>query len=83
MDQIDDTEYEDALSEMEEESKPRKKKKKKEPSATKLIDIEDKERILLAQLLNNSELFIKGITFLEKEFFESKINILIVEFIKE
>jgi hypothetical protein len=83
VDQIDDTEYEDALSEMEEESKPRKKKKKKEPSATKLIDIEDKERILLAQLLNNSELFIKGITFLEKEFFESKINILIVEFIKE
>ena len=39
MDQIDDTEYEDALSEMEEESKPRKKKKKKEPSATKLIEI--------------------------------------------
>lgn len=84
MDQIDDTDYDDILAEMDEKSRPKKKKKTvKKPSETKLIDIEDKERILLAQLLNNSDLFIKGITFLEKEFFESKVNKLIVEFIKE
>lgn len=78
-------EYENALAEMEEESRPKLKKKKKVPQVEegKLLDLEDKERILIAQLLNNNELFIKGITFLEKEFFESKVNKLIIEFIKD
>jgi len=80
--QIDDTEYEDALAELEAESSSKKKKKKKnvERSEGKLLDIEDKERVLLAQLINNPELFVKGITFLDKDFFESKINKLIVDF---
>jgi len=73
--QIDDDEYD--FEDYEKEIKPNKKKK----SPGKLIDIEDKERVLLAQLLNNPELFVKGITFLEKDFFESKVNKLIVEFI--
>lgn len=81
-------EYEDALAELEEQSKPKTSSKKKikhipEVSEGKLLDLEDKERILLSQLLNNKDLFIKGITFLEKDFFESKINKLIIEFIKE
>jgi hypothetical protein len=38
---------------------------------------------LVAQLLNNPELFVKGIAFLDKSFFESKINRLIVDFIKK
>ena len=67
MDQIDDTEYEDALNEMEKETKPKKSKKlkssKQPASETKILDIEERERILLAQLLNNSDLFIKGIAF--------------------
>lgn len=75
MDRIDDTEYDDF------EEQP-KKKKISEKSESRLLSIEDKERILLAQLLNNHELFVKGITFLEKNFFESKINKLIVGFIK-
>jgi len=79
VEQIDDTEYDDALADLEEENK---KSPKKRPE-TKIIDIEDRERILLGQLLNNHEMFIKGVTFLEKEFFESKINKLIVDFIKE
>lgn len=58
------------------------KPKKKQKTEAKLISIEDKERTLLAQLLNNQELFVKGIAFLEKSFFESKVNKLIVEFIK-
>lgn len=85
MDQIDDTEYDDVIDE---ESRPKSKKNTKTSSkqsndVAKLIDIEDKERILLAQLLNNNDLFIKGITFLEKDFFESKVNKLIVSFIKD
>jgi len=81
--QIDD-DYQDALAEMEAESKPKKRKKTaSEPAVGKMIDIEDKERILIAQLLNNPELFVKGITFLDKDFFESKINKLIIEFIIE
>lgn len=80
--------YEDALAELEEQSKPKTSSKKKirhipEISEGKLLDLEDKERILIAQLLNNKDLFIKGITFLEKEFFESKINKMIIEFIKD
>ena len=81
MDQIDDTGYDDILEEMENESKPASQKKSK-PKTT-LVDLEERERILLAQLLNNDQLFIKAIAFLEKDFFESKINKLIVEFIKE
>ena len=78
-------EYENALAELEEESKPKIKKKQKSAMVEegKLIDLEDRERTLIAQLLNNSDLFIKGITFLEKDFFESKINKLIISFIKE
>lgn len=86
MDQIDDTDYEDVLADLEDDSRPKLKKSKKTikpPSDSKLIDIEDKERILIAQLLNNNDLFIKGIAFLEKDFFESKINKLIIEFTKE
>jgi len=77
--QIDDCEY---IEDFEEEL-PKKKSKKKQATpveAGKLIDIEDKERMLLSQLLNNQELFVKGITFLDKDFFESKVNKLIVEF---
>jgi len=81
LDQIDDTGYDDILEEMENESKPASQKKSK-PKTT-LVDLEERERILLAQLLNNDQLFIKAIAFLEKDFFESKINKLIVEFIKE
>lgn len=80
MEQIDDTENDDALADLEKEHKKKSPKKRHE---TKIIDIEDRERILLAQLLNNHDMFIKGVTFLEKDFFESKINKLIVEFIKE
>jgi len=75
--QIDDTEYEDAMAEMAAEAKP-KKKKRKEQSEGQIIDIEDRERALLSQLINNHELFIKGITFLEVDFFESKVNKIIV-----
>jgi len=80
--QIDDTGYEDALSEMESDSKPKQKINKKS-SEGKLMDVEDRERILLSQLFNNHDLFIKGIAYLEKGFFESKVNKLIVDFIKK
>ena len=55
-------EYENALAELEEESKPKIKKKQKSAMVEegKLIDLEDRERTLIAQLLNNSDLFIKG-----------------------
>lgn len=76
--QIDDTEYEDAMAEMEADSKPKKKREIKEPSAEKIIDIEDRERALLSQLMNNQELFVKSIAFLESDFFESKVNRIIV-----
>jgi hypothetical protein len=74
--QIDDTDFDDVPEQ-------KQKKKPKEKSESRLLSIEDKERILLAQLLNNHELFIKGITFLEKSFFESKVNKLIVDFVKK
>ncbi len=78
--QIDDLDYD---ADFKEDSKPNKHKRKASNLAeSKIIDLEDKERILLSQLLNNKELFIKGITFLEKDFFESKINKLIIVFIK-
>ena len=81
--QIDDN-CQEGYIEMEAENKPKKRKKTTpEESIGKLIDIEDRERILLAQLLNNPELFVKGITFLNKDFFESKINKMIVEFMIE
>jgi len=80
--QIDDTDYDDALSDMESDSKSKKKTLKK-PSVGKLLDVEDRERILLSQLLNNHELFVKGMAFLEKDFFESKVNKLIIDFIKK
>lgn len=83
--QIDDTDHDDSLADMDENRTNLKKipAKTSKHTDTKLIDIEDKERILLAQLMNNDELFIKGITFLEKDFFESKVNKLIVSFIKD
>lgn len=75
--QIDDDDY----SGYYEEDAPKKKPKKvAEPSDSQLIDIEDRERLLLSQLLNNDELFIKAIAFLDKNYFESKINKLIVKF---
>jgi len=77
---IDDDEYDIEAEDLTEKKK--KNKKMEERSEARLISIEDKERILLAQLLNNPELFIKGIAFLEKSFFESKVNKLIVGFIK-
>jgi len=78
--QIDDTEYEDAMQEMEADSKPKKKKRREreEPSEEKIIDIEDREKALLSQLMNNNEIFVKAIAFLEPDFFESKINKIIV-----
>jgi len=79
VDQIDDTENDDASIEYE---NSRKKSPKKQRGA-RVIDIEHRERILLAQLLNNKDLFIKGVAFLDKKFFESKVNKLIVEFIKD
>ena len=87
MDQIDDTDYDNAIDDEDSSSNSKLKKKskgsQKEKQHIKLIDIEERERTLLSQLLNNSELFVKGITFLEKDFFESKINKLIVSFIKD
>jgi hypothetical protein len=49
----------------------------------KVLSTEERERILLAQLLNNEKIFIKGIAYLKKEFFESKINKLIIDFMKK
>ena len=83
MEQIDDTEYDDVSYAVESNNKLKKKKSTQQSTEFKNIDVEEKERILLAQLLNNKDLFIKGITFLEKNFFESKINKLIIEFIKK
>lgn len=77
--QIDDTEYDDHRV-MRQANNTKDLSRHNE---SKLIDIEEKERILLTQILNNDDLFIKAITFLEKDFFESKINKLIIEFIKE
>lgn len=45
-----------------------------------MIDNEERERVLLAQLINNPEVFIKAITFLDRSFFDSKTNKLIVKF---
>jgi replicative DNA helicase len=87
--QIDDVDYNEMIDDLEEEIKPKKKKKhipadsSDETRNSKVIDIEDKERLLLAQLLNNSEMFIKAIAYLDKDFFETKINKLIVEFMAE
>lgn len=89
VDQIDDTGYDDVLEDMEKETTPSKKlkaenkKAKQEKQKSKIIDIEERERILLSQLLNNDQLFIKAIAFLQKDFFESKVNKLIIEFIKD
>lgn len=84
VDQIDDTDYDVVIDDEDNNRKTTHKKNSQKPrDESKLIDIEDKERILLAQLLNNNELFIKGITFLDKDFFESKVNKLIVGFIKD
>ena len=82
MDQIDDTSYDDVLEDMETESKIEKKSKQNTPKS-KIVDLEERERILLSQLLNNDQMFVKAIAFLEKDFFESKINKLIIEFVKE
>ena len=78
--QIDDTSYEDAMAEMQAESKLKNKKKKIQPkqSESHTIDIEDRERALLSQLMQNQEMFIKSIAFLEPTFFESKVNKIIV-----
>lgn len=74
--QIDDDDY----SGYDEPAPKKKQKKVAEHSEGQLIDIEDRERLLLSQLLNNDELFIKAIAFLDKNYFESKINKLIVKF---
>ena len=86
--QIDDIDYNEMIDDLEEEIKPKKKKKKKHiPQDTKdnnhIIDIEDRERLLLSQLLANDEVFIKAIAYLDKDFFETKINKLIVDFMTE
>ena len=84
--QIDDMDYQDALAELEEDTQPKKKKKKHVPAESdngKIIDIEDRERLLLSQLLNNHEMFTKAIAYLDKDFFETKINKLIVDFMTE
>jgi hypothetical protein len=78
MNQIDDTEYDDMIA----SEHYSKRKSKSDREKSHVIDVEHRERVLLSQLLNNAELFIKGIAFLEKDFFESKINRLIVGFIK-
>lgn len=87
MDEQIDDDYQYALEEMEAEAKPKKKKrsvaKAQMADDPKILDIEDKERLLLSQLLNNHEMFIKAIAFLDKDFFETRINILIVEFMTE
>lgn len=84
--QIDDVDYNEIIDDLDEELINKKKKKKANVKAQmtennpKFIDIEDRERLLLSQLLNNSEIFIKAIAFLDKNFFETKINKLIVTF---
>lgn len=85
--QIDDFDYNEMAEELENEIKPKKKKKKIVPtdaiSDAKIIDIEDRERLLLSQLLSNPEMFTKAIAYLDKDFFETKINKLIVDFMTE
>ena len=86
--QIDDFDYNEMAEELEDEIKSRKKKKSSAAKNQlsdeyKILDIEDRERLLLSQLLNNQEMFIKAIAFLDKGFFTTKINILIVEFMTE
>lgn len=87
--QIDDVDYNEMIDDLDDDFIPKKKKKKSAAKAQmsennpKFIDIEDRERLLLSQLLNNPEMFVKAIAFLDTDFFETRINKLIVEFMIE
>jgi archaellum biogenesis ATPase FlaH len=50
---------------------------------SKTISIEEKERILLTQLLKNEEVFIKTIPFIKPDYFEGNINRIIANYMIE